>query len=801
MTWNQTIKKQTKVIVPENWDSDRKGKFWEQLVGDLLRQRGWRVEPRVKLTGMEADWIAYNPETYQKALVECKFQQKPINSNILNSLLGKALRCKANFAYLFSTSEAGADAKGIIHEEEDENKKDPDRKPILIFVSSEEIAQLFMDIKGIKLPDLVNSNIQVKVFTLLITPDQILWVAEEIQRGEPCRAIIFPTSDKCKIDLEQLSADFAALDLSWKDLEIVDGTRRITLSESAQMDAVSESYKEVVSPIGKANSFDDYHRPCSPQYFVGRDSLQEKFWDFIKNIKYGKNLTRIVCFSGRSGFGKSSLLLKLSADCFDKEEYKDSFYLYHVDVRSAKGALFVVSAIRLAIQKAIDDGFIDLPNYAISIESTEQALFDNETVRVAIEKLKSSDKVIIIFFDQFEEILTKESLLGVYKLFEKAAREVDSLKSNIVLGFCWRIGITMLAEHPAYKLWHDLKDKMQDFEVENFSDKDSKSLLKQFDAHLNRRGKRLKNNLKEWLLNQCPSYPWLLKKLCSDISNQILNQEEIVPGYQVDVKCLFDKDLERYVTTKDQDACLRYIAKNSPVAMNELLGKFEDSIIKWFEEQRLIIKIGLNYTIYWDIFREYILEGKVPTIPLSYRPRNSISKVIEMLRLLTQQGQKEITFARLVDISGQKKSKIDSIVGDLQNFFQVIRNKDLIIMEDSIANLSDDEIADYLANQLEEHIVLKEVYAQVKPGKTMTLWGFQKLLIKAYNLTGKPKTPQDYASRMLSWFFFAGLLEKRSSTVFARPIGEGKQKGKLMNCEVSGSKEEIVQLELWGNFN
>jgi predicted transcriptional regulator len=797
----EQITKKAKVIVPEHWNNNRKGKFWEQLVADLLRKQGFRVEQRLKFIGMEVDCLAYNPKTHQRAYIECKFQKKLIDSDIVDKMLGKAGRLEVNFAYLFSTSEAGSDARGVIYEEDEKNKKNPDRKPRLIFVSPEDVAQLFMDIKGIALPDLTKKNIGcVKILTLLISPEQILWVAEEIERDEPCRAIVFPTSDETKINIDELCADLSRLNL-WQGIEIVEGNQ-VSIKADRQAASVLEIDKDVVSPIGVAESFEHYQRPCRPQDFIGRPGLREKFWDFVKNVRNGKALTRIFCFSGRSGLGKSSLVLRLAEDCLQNKKYRKNYYFYHVDVRSAKSVLFVVSAIRTAIQKAIDDEFIEISEQRISIESTEQPLFSSQSIRLALEKLKSSRRVLIIFFDQFEEIFTKESLFGVYELFEKAAHEVASLKENIVLGFCWRTGIIMPDGHKAYHLWHGLTDKRIEFEVKNFLPEESLELLNQFDNHLRKRRKPLERKLKRWLLDHCPGFPWLLRKVCSDIYNQILSESEIIPGRQINIKELFDKDLERYITTGEQEACLKYIAHHSPISMNEVIERFGGNVIQCLEDNRLIIRTGINYTIYWDIFREYIIEGKVPTIPLSYRPRNRIPTVLDIFRVIGQEESKKITLNELLSIAKQKKPTIQSIVLDLQNICLVTYKHDLIEVHPKLVNAGDLEIANYLENQLEEHVVIREVYKQTQPGKLMTLWGFQKLVAKAYCIedSQNKKTAQDYASRMLSWFLFAGLLEKQQNKLLARPIGEGKQKGKPLDCVLSVSQEdtELPLLQLLG---
>lgn len=106
------------------------------------------------------------------------------------------------------------------------------------------------------------------------------------------------------------------------------------------------------------------------------------------------------------------------------EALKHDFYLYDVDVKLAKGAFFVKKAIMLALQKAVDENFIELPGHKISIESIEQLLFSSKSIKQALEKLNSARRFIVVFFDQFETILTEESLVGVYKAFEEVALEL-----------------------------------------------------------------------------------------------------------------------------------------------------------------------------------------------------------------------------------------------------------------------------------------------------------------------------------------------------------------------------------------
>ena len=110
------------------------------------------------------------------------------------------------------------------------------------------------------------------------------------------------------------------------------------------------------------------------------------------------------------------------------------------------------------------------------------------------------------------------------------------------------------------------------------------------------------------------------------------------------------------------------------------------------------------------------------------------------------------------------------------------------------------QLADYLAKQLEDHVVVIELYAKTKPGQIMTLWGLQELVQTAYHLEVKTRRDErsrkDYTSRILSWLCFAGLLEQHQNNRIIRPIGEGKQKGRLSLCESVIPSRDTGQLEL-----
>ncbi|BAT56604.1 hypothetical protein NOS3756_56160 (plasmid) [Nostoc sp. NIES-3756] len=797
MNKNFEIKKRLKIILPEDWSNNDKGRFWEDIVTPLFRQQRWEALQNVEFEGMQTDIYIKSLDSNAKALVECKFQKEPIDAPTIFKLMGQANYEKVTDAYLLSVSDLNAKAKGVV----ERHKADPHKNFNLIVWSSETLVEVFMSIKNIDIPNIhQNKNINILAITLLITHTKdFYWVAEEVgEDGEPKRAIIFPILEN-KFSLEEWKTYFARYEI-WQgvEIELADKDNSVTEKPFSFRAKKDQLENVILSKINQADSFDDYHRPCRPEDFFGRSQPQKQFWDFLNNVRDRKTDLRVVCFTGTTGVGKSSLILKLSESCYQNPDYKNSFYIYHIDVTSinpTKANLFVPSAIRKALQEAVNDQFIEILNHKIVLESTEPPFFDCDSILLTINKLEESNKTIIIIFDQFEEILFKESLSSVYNSFKSVAYEIDSLKTNIVLGFCWRTDISLPAKHQAYFTWHELERIRKNIDLNDFpfSEKDSQEVLNKFEQYLKGNGKQLPARIKKWLLENCQNSPWLIKKICGDIYNQNLNNsyfkdKKIITKF--DIKKIFDRDMSRYIISEEHESCLKYVAANSPLLRTDVFTKFDVSVINSLLANKLIIETGNNYKIYWDIFREYIVYGTLPTINISYKPRTQISTLLKILKLLNH----NLTKSELANAINLKESTVQNALDDLRNFFQVEQDRKTgkITVSKEIVKLGDNELSDILAEQIESHIVIKEIYNKLKPDQSLWYDEFKKILQKKSSEEQKlkPDTPKDYASRMLSWFCFAGLLEIRQDWLIARPINvrQGKQKGKASECEFKKRK-------------
>ena len=748
--------KRVRVEVPKNWTNDDRGKFFEKLVAELLKKARYRVTQRVRLSGMEIDVLAEHIDSSKKAYVECKFEKTPLQADVLTKALGNALNKRVPLAYVFSTSPPGKDANGIL---EDESKRDGE--PKLSYHGPDSLFFWFQEAKNLKLPG-ISEKAGVTSLTLLITPSFYCWVAEESEFGIPKRAIVAPIENGNEVDLQVIRN-------SWSGIEVL-------FAEELEKQPLEASTKhleedEIVTSVSMADSFDDY-RPCRPKDFVGRKATQNKVYEFLERVRNKENTTRIICFRGLSGHGKSSIVIKLS-DEFRKKKNRDKYFLYPIDVRSARSPLFVAKAVRTALQQAVDENFIVLPGHRVSIGSTS-LLLSSESVKALLVDLESKKRLIIIFFDQFEELFTKESLSDVFDAFNYLALEIDSFKANIVLGFSWRTGLNPPEDHKAFSFWHNLRDKRYELPIEPFTKEEAPQLLTNLSEHI---GERLNERLRKRLLNDSQRLPWLLKKLSIHVYQQINNgvtQLELL-SKQFNISSLFDDDLGQL--SKSERICLQYIAANSPADTIDVTEKFRN-IPDRLIENRLIVKIGQNYTLYWDIFRDYLLNKTIPTVYWKYVPRTQLTVVLKAIELLQNNSMDSTELA--TQINYQQKS-CSNLILDLQNFFLAKReqnDQNLITVQAELQYAKSLEIADYLSKQLNEHIIVQKLRETVAVGEKISPEKFRRLFERTYpekKITSK-QTLETYCRRMVQWLIFAGLLERRNKSII-RPLEDGAQKG------------------------
>jgi hypothetical protein len=696
---------------------------------------------------MEIDLLANQKDTDQRAFAECKFVRDSLPASELYQLIGQAGTRRVELAYLISTAELGKEARGAYLELKDDPAPG---LPRLAFLGPSDLAEVMEEALGIPLCMRGSDGPTRQLATLIVSPEAPpFWVMEEQMGGIPEAAVIQMPEAASAADREVVS-ELLAGEPAYSGL-------RMRFSDpgnppEAPTDRVPEM-EGAVTQVAAAESLDDY-RPCRPQDFVGRGKLQEDVWDYLLRVASGNSSTRILALSGRSGFGKSSVILKL-ADKSRNQRWRSRVFFYAVDARSARGPLYVAKVLRAALQAAADSGFVNAPSGGITIQSTE-GLLRGASVETVLSELRDGNRIIVLFFDQLEELLTKSELLATFEAFRRLALEVQAASTNIVVGSSWRTGLALSDDNPAYHMWHGLSDSRMTFRLDRFTSRESSEMVTQFEHVL---GGRLVDPLRRRLLEQGQGIPWLLKKLCIHVHREIgggTSQEDLATR-RLNVESLFQEDLEPLTDT--QVACLTYVSNESPAEVSDVMERFGAETVNALIGGRLLTRAGQRCTVYWDVFRDYLVEGEVHAIPWTYAPVVPLSMTLKAFRLLQESGPR--TVAELAEGLAYAASTAGNIVCDLQNM--------LIAQRDDAGRLSlnpelDDAdlqgLAGFVRRQFEQHVVIASLFARVPSGGRIDTESVAALVWQSYSAVSlKAEAAKARANRLLPWLRFAGLLE------------------------------------------
>jgi Holliday junction resolvase-like predicted endonuclease len=762
------MKSEIKVILGDEATNKAQGSCFENLVRNILSAHQYEVKSNINFTGMEIDLIANHKINKEALYVECKAKEKVSSTEIRNFAFNVSHK-KADKGYFIRTKELESQAGGLIEE-----MKEDDRYKNLTFIEPKEVIQILVDANYIKNPSFNSTELKITKRILCITHfgDFFVYILTK-NSVIPTHYAVFNTKGNTT------AIDDSAVNQIKNDTEEISNLIRYEETITPSNVENKEDDVETISEVQESENWFDY-LPASSKDFVGRDKIRNSIFDFFNNVLKKQTNRRVFYLTGKSGWGKSSLVAEIRGRSRNKH-YKRKYFAYAVDTRSATSQNFVAIAFKGLISKAITDGFIDsnLSSEQLSFTSN-QDLLSSSSVKLILDYLKKKNRLLILIFDQFEDVFRKQ---GLFKSFYKFLSDITDYKSNIIVGFSWKTEILIPSENEAYHYWQQAKEQSIQFVVPEFAGKEIDGVIKQLEGSVGKLNQDLKRRIKE----NSQGLPWLTKKLCIHVYEQI--QNGIKPDKLIDenlnIEELFKSDLEKI--NSDEAAALKYIATRAYEGtffdISDLGDKINESIIESLRDKRLIIRSGVYYNIYWDIFRDYIVTNKVPLIGESYILRQGVNLCLEVF-LLFENSPNKVSIEYLLNNFSRKieQATLENILIDLRSVGLVhkidneevyrIAVKDMPITKKSFVDFMEARFRNYTPY----HKLLKK--------KTVTKDDVIEVFKEIFKYDFKEKTWDTYAKTFIGWI--------QSTDLELKNRMQNPQRGRRSKREISEDRCDII---------
>ncbi|WP_439185429.1 restriction endonuclease [Carboxylicivirga taeanensis] len=731
-------------IILEDKNPYKQGNCFERIVREIIESHRYEVSSNINFTGMELDLIGKHKDRPNETLyVECKAKEKVSSAEIL-TFESKVRFKKVNYGYFIRTKELEHQAKGIVEEMQAD-----ERYNHITFFEPKKVIKLLQESGQIKTATEFPKKITKSILAITYFGDYYIHLIKDSLGSVPKSFYLINAKTAEPIDddknLEILKEKIPSI--KNLDIELISAEKTEPTLEKQKIEI------ESISEVQESENWYDY-LPASTKHIVGRDQIRTDIFNFFNKALSNESNRRVFYLTGKSGWGKSSLVADLKGRCRNKY-YKNKYYSLAIDSRSALSSNFVALSFEKLIKKAISDSFIKTDLFAKEISFTSTFdLLNSESVKELLKYLKQSNKILILIFDQFEDIFRKDDL---FKTFYKFLADVTDLKGNLIVGFSWKTEILIPSENEAYHLWQQAKEQAEAFSIPEFGSKETNGIILQLEKSIG----KVDTDIKRRIVESSQNFPWLTKKLCIHIYDQIKagKDKSTLIDENLNIEELFKTDLEKLSPTETSG--IKYIAQRASDSLffeaSEVNDKISEDVINSLRDKRLIIRSGLNYNIYWDIFRDYLVTGEVPRIGESYIIRSSVNTCLEIFT--TFEIGKSISPNEIRD-----KREKDITIPAIENSLIDLRNLGLVKKLEkeekyalAIKNIKVTEV--YFKEFITEKFKNYSIVNQLEENKSIIT---SDKIIEIFKSNFKGYSFQDstwkiYANFLLNWIAFSNL--------------------------------------------
>lgn len=738
------MKSEIKIILEEGSSNKAKGNCFESLMRNLLTIHQYDIRGNINYSGMEIDLVAEHKHNKESLYVECKAKEK-VSSDELSKFSFNVGFKKIDKGYFFRTQELESQAGALLSE----IKARPEYKNLTFFEPSE-IIKILSDGKMIFEPTSELQNYLISKRTLAVTyfGDFFIYLINE-SNALPTKFIVINANDnKIQINKEILQ-NLKNNILEIQNLEFIEiYSNKADYKEKIDINIQIESISEVQE---SENWYDYLPASSARNHFVGRDEIRRDVLSFFKEIEDKKTDKHIFYLNGKSGWGKSSLVLEIKGRSQNKH-YKNRFFTVAIDTRSANSDNFVALSFNKIIKEAYEQNFIHKSIFTKDLEFTSNVdLLSSESIRELLNLLEVEKKYLVLIFDQFEDVFRKKDF---FKTFYKFLSDVTDLKPNLIIGFSWKSDFLIQSDDSSYHIWQQAKEQAKEFTVSEFGEREIDGIIKQLEGSIGIVSKSIKDRIKE----SSQGLPWLTKKLCIHIYDQIqsgLKREELLES-NLNILDLFKKDDERLQS--DEFRALKLIAKRAyegnSFEETEVGELIPGNIISSLLHKRLIIRSGAIYNIYWDIYRDYLVTGEIPIIGESYLLRQGVNLCLEVFLLFEKHKIESISSLAEKHPKGISQDTLNNILIELRNIGLINKNEENYYAEKDI-EISKEGFVEFISTKFANYtpyIALRKIKKSKIEKEDIII-----ILKQIFKQEFQDNTWDAYAKNLISWFNLSNL--------------------------------------------
>lgn len=733
-----------------------RGHLFEQFIANMLHLLGYEKPSTLNLnvtsTGIELDVSVEHELDGTAALVECKAYSSPVKSEHLSTFYGK-----------LST----------------ERIENPSTRGFLVAIprltgDGHEIAQKIMDgdkafrlLTAIDIWSTLNNRdqvvspeppgVQVSDHALVIHSSGLYAACLEIDPSTKTasRVLVRARNGGVHADVLRLLGDHAYA----QELHVEDASAPLAKVSPARAHAAVEQI--IVEVTGSKSDF-EYQLPASPRFFVGRRGVLKEAQVRLKDS------TNLLVLNAQSGWGKSSLALRVAAQAIAA-----GGHALVIDARTASTGGYVSAVLRRAAESAQKAGVLKLPpsaswaSISSSLTSLQEASWDAREGR------------LVIFFDQFENVFKDEELTRQFR--DLALLALDS-RTPLLVGFAWKTDFVGWTENHPYQLRDEIRNSAVLLSLEPFGPADVDTILNRLQKVV---GTSLSREIRQRLREYSQGLPWLLKKLAGHLIQEFQSgktQEQLV-AEALNVANLFESDLA-HLSPSEREA-VNFIARYAPVQAGEVTERFNAPVVQSLLDQRLVVQVGEKLDTYWDTFRDYLNTGRVP-IEDSYILRQSPGSVARLLSdVLAAGGETSVT--ELTAEWDTSENVVWNVGRELRQLGLALYRPNQIEIIPAIRTSEDpeSEVRRRVSQALRRHKAFTAFsqLAERGQGSVTTNHFARQLEIVFPAVEVAESTWVTYARVFLAWFEYAGLVLIDGSTATLAPEGAAG-KGALTSTSV-----------------